>query len=915
MHRSVFVASLIAFIASFCTLVIELVAGRIMAPYVGVSLYTWTSIIGVVLAGISLGAYLGGLLADRFPRYSTLALLFLLSGLLTFTIQPVVDRVGVSSLLPGGDTTPTFILRIVLLTTYVFLLPAIVLGMISPLVVKLSVNNLKTSGNVVGKIYAYSTLGSILGTFVTGFFLIEALGVKQILATVGWILIFSAPLCAILLSGFRTVDDRISLLRVAAFWLFFGAVVLMVQAYVRWEYWTSQQFDPGLASIQKVLFQRDKLLALAGDVDQDGKNLLDKARSVHVTFLLALGGGLAALLTCGILWRMSIDNRKTVASASAPSWEEDSRTEPIDPFAAPKEENVQAKRAILLAGVATFVASFCILAIEVVAGRILAPYVGVSLYTWTSIIGVVLLGISLGAYVGGIVADRFPRPSTLGVIFFLSGMATLTIPFIIDKVADGDFVRIVADYYGLRSHYNITVPFLVRILLATMAVFLLPAFLLGMISPIVVKLSIDDLQKAGDTVGKIYAFSTLGAILGTFLTGFLLIEWLGTRTILYAVAAILMVMAPVFGGLFRDNVVSRRALLGICTVLLVAALVGCSLQRQVLATPRDLTKDKTTYNNGEWSEPFFYKESDYYTLKISNDGKKDRDSGKLIPIRTLMLDHLVHSYTHMGDPEYLKYDYLTIYKELVEWQRSRRPAHRYLFIGGGGYTLPRYFDKTDSKAEIDVVEIDPWVTKVANEHLGINDTRIRSFNQDGRWFAMNCKDKYDFVFGDAFNDLSIPYHLTTVEFNRHVKNLLTPDGMFMALVIDSVKDGEFLPSYLKTLQAAFGEDNVRLITIYEQDLDDIPHETCIIVASQQPLDFEEFKRYLKDYGEEYARAKGEQYHRVSNVVPLKRLKDYLGDVKRRGRPPMVLTDDYVPADNLIAKVFHERYSFEKRGAK
>src|SRR4030042_3212391 len=167
MRREVIKANIIVFIASFCTLVIELVAGRIMAPYVGVSLYTWTSIIGVVLAGISIGAYLGGLIADRFPRPSTLGWLLLISGLGAFTISPLTNLVG------GSEFHTSLMVRILLMTTFIFFVPSCLLGMISPVAVKLALKNLEKTGNVVGKIYAFSTLGSILGTFATGIFLIS----------------------------------------------------------------------------------------------------------------------------------------------------------------------------------------------------------------------------------------------------------------------------------------------------------------------------------------------------------------------------------------------------------------------------------------------------------------------------------------------------------------------------------------------------------------------------------------------------------------------------------------------------------------------------------------------------------------------------------------------------------------------
>src|SRR4030043_1657803 len=187
MQKEVIKANIVVFIASFCTLVIELVAGRIMAPYVGVSLYTWTSIIGVVLAGISIGAYLGGRMADRYPRSLTLGWLLFLSGLGAFSISPLTNLVG------GAQFQTSLMTRILLITTIIFFIPSCLLGMISPVVVKLTLNNLEQTGNVVGKIYAFSTLGSILGTFATGFFLISWMGTRNILLLMAAILIVSSP--------------------------------------------------------------------------------------------------------------------------------------------------------------------------------------------------------------------------------------------------------------------------------------------------------------------------------------------------------------------------------------------------------------------------------------------------------------------------------------------------------------------------------------------------------------------------------------------------------------------------------------------------------------------------------------------------------------------------------------------------
>src|SRR5215212_2976440 len=186
-------ASLVAFIASFCTLVIELVAGRVLAPYVGVSLYTWTSIIGVVLAGISAGSWAGGWLADRRPAPSSLGWLLVAAGLLSILIAPATAYLAADDgMLTRLGIATSLLQRVVVLSFVLFFLPSFFLGMISPVAVKLAVRELDTAGSVVGRIYALSTLGSIAGTFVTGFWLVARFGTRATLVGVGVVLIASA---------------------------------------------------------------------------------------------------------------------------------------------------------------------------------------------------------------------------------------------------------------------------------------------------------------------------------------------------------------------------------------------------------------------------------------------------------------------------------------------------------------------------------------------------------------------------------------------------------------------------------------------------------------------------------------------------------------------------------------------------
>jgi spermidine synthase len=544
------------------------------------------------------------------------------------------------------------------------------------------------------------------------------------------------------------------------------------------------------------------------------------------------------------------------------------------------------RREVAQANIVVFIASFCTLVIELVAGRILAPFVGVSLYTWTSIIGVVLAGISIGAYLGGLIADRYPRPSTLGWLLFLSGLGALSISPLTNLIGSSE----------------LQTSLMVRILLITTFIFFAPSCLLGMISPVVVKLTLNNLQKTGNIVGKIYAFSTLGSILGTFATGFFLISWMGTRTILLTQGIILIVCAPIFGGFFFHK---KMLILFFSLLALIMALVTVSLYAYTMIKPEEIPTPTSPFESLRSlcrhafrfpvdDDTTYFKESDYYTIRVKKDiGERDN------PLETLVLDHLIHSYSDLEDPFYLEYEYIRAYEEVVRWRARGNDAFRALFIGGGGYTFPRFLDAKYSKATMDVVEIDPEVTRVSQEYLGLSETkRVRSYNQDGRWFVMNCRDKesYDFIFGDTFNDLSVPYHLTTKEFAFLLKGLLKPHGLLLTNLIDNFKKGAFLPSYIRTLEEVFGKGNVNLIT-FSPDVDHIGISTMVVVASPQKLDLDDFTQTIQ-------RETGDA--RVSYVIPQEHLQQYLSE-----RYSVVLTDDYVPVDNLLAPVFEERFGYQR----
>ena len=513
------------------------------------------------------------------------------------------------------------------------------------------------------------------------------------------------------------------------------------------------------------------------------------------------------------------------------------------------------------AAVVVFIASFCTLVIELVAGRVLAPYVGVSLYTWTSIIGVVLAGISAGAYAGGWLADRRPAESTLGWLLLAAGVTAMLIAPATTFLAADD---------GLLTQYGIATTLLQRVVLLSFILFFLPSFFLGMISPVAVKIAVRDLATTGRTVGKIYAFSTLGSIAGTFTTGFFLIARFGTRATLIGTGAALIATALLLGSLFGKR---GRAL---AALVIAGALAYAGLWPGAVQPPQQDPLMQIGMQMGA-TGIVHYEESEYYTIQVERTVRDDTGG----PLHALHLDHLVHSYADPDDPAYLEYEYLRIFKDVVDWTARRKPVFRVLFIGGGGYTLPRLIEQQYPTAEIDVVEIDPAVTRVAYRFFGVaHQTSIRTVNEDARWYAMHTAAdgavEYDAIFIDAFNDLSVPYHLTTRELTAELRRLLTPDGALVANVIDDYANGRFLASYARTLESVFGPGNVAVVAETPEDVQSV-RSTFVVVASSE--------------------ARGIVAAASGHPVP--------------ARGGIVLTDDYAPVDNMLAPLFTARFVDEQ----
>jgi SAM-dependent methyltransferase len=474
-----------------------------------------------------------------------------------------------------------------------------------------------------------------------------------------------------------------------------------------------------------------------------------------------------------------------------------------------------------------FICSAAVLMLEILAGRLLAPYVGISLETYTSIIGTVLAGIAVGAWGGGKLADRIDPRRLLGPTVALGGVLSLfTVPL----------VRSFGDQSSEGGRG--------ATLFLAFTAFFLPAVVLSAVTPMVVKLQLHDLERTGGVVGRLSGISTFGALVGTFVTGFLLVATTPTSTVIYAIGGTLIVV-----GIGLSLWLARRD----SVVFVVIAVLGASA---------------ATIAAAGTSSPCQV-ESAYYCIRVEHD--LARPSGRI-----LWLDDLMHSYVDLSDPTFLEFDYVRSFSDAVAvaW-----PGHRALdalHVGGGGFTMPRYLAAEYPGTKSTVLEIDPSVLKTGRERLGLRTSdALRVRIGDARiGIRTRASDSADLVVGDAFGSLSVPWHLTTREFVADIDRVLRPGGIYIANVID-YPSFRFARAELATFRRQF--DWVAAIGP-QGSFDGLYGGNIVLVASDRRLDGAALRQRAVEHGDVVL--EGRALDRFVSNAP-------------------VIRDDYAPIDQWL----------------
>ncbi len=517
---------------------------------------------------------------------------------------------------------------------------------------------------------------------------------------------------------------------------------------------------------------------------------------------------------------------------------------------------------MLVPSVTVFFAGGCIMILELVASRLVAQDLGSSLYTWTSILGTVLGGLAVGAYLGGRLADRYHPRRALAVFFGLSSAACVAIVV---------WNNIVGDWAWLWR-----LPWPAHVFVHVALVLAAPSMLLGTISPVAVKGALDRGLAPGRTVGAIYAWAAAGALAGTFLTGFFLIPQFGCIIVIWAVGAALLAMALLYW-------VS-------CLALHLWALLFGALATIGMA-PADWAQEAGVgagLRAPEDPTVVYEDETSYGRVAVRRVSERPDQ-------RTFWEDQFKHSEMVMGDVTNLQCFYTKIYAALthgVGLQNSRSPA-RMMVIGGGGYAFPQYLQAQWPGSAVEVIEVDPGVTQAAQEAFGLEqNSAIETVNLDARGHiaqllrrdgSESVAGRYDFIYGDAIGDYSLPVHLLTREFHDQIAQLLNEKGVYLVNVIDTYESGRMLGAVVHTLEQTFPHvyvvgNRVRLTSL---------PDTFVVVATATRLEPAEM---LSEYSEH---------------APFWCLDEteiaYLQDKAER----RVLTDDHAPVENLLTPVVQQ----------
>jgi predicted membrane-bound spermidine synthase len=449
---------------------------------------------------------------------------------------------------------------------------------------------------------------------------------------------------------------------------------------------------------------------------------------------------------------------------------------------------------------AVFSSGMTTLAIELAASRLLGTVFGTSNLVWASIIGLILIYLTVGYFIGGRWADRSPYPTTMYTILawaaFLSGLVPFAARLVLLPAAD--------------AFDQLQVGVLLGSFVAVLVLFSLPITLLGTISPFAIRLAIKDPSLAGSTSGRIYAISTLGSFIGTFLPVLVFIPLVGTTLTFLLFSSFLLLVA--LGGLWL-TAGWRHALLWSWMLILLAMLAVIFTNRPLKNTPGQIYETESAYNYIQVLEV------DGFRLLRLNEGQG------------------IHSKWHPTQLDYAgPWEQFLVAPFFNAGGYGPERVQSMAIVGLAAGTLARQATQVFGDVAIDGYEIDPEIIRVGQEYFDMREPNINPIAQDGRLGLATSRRRYDLIAVDAYRPPYIPWHLTTREFFEVVRGRLTEDGVLAINVGRAPNDRRLIDGLTATLQSVFP-------SVYVMDIPDTFNS--VVYATNQPTQIADlYQNYL-----------------------------------------------------------------------
>ena len=482
---------------------------------------------------------------------------------------------------------------------------------------------------------------------------------------------------------------------------------------------------------------------------------------------------------------------------------------------------------------------------EIAAVRLLAPYFGASTVVWANTIGIVLVALSIGYWLGGRMADRNPQMRSLCLLALTAAGLLALVPFAADPMLD----------LAVDALDEISAGAFLGSLVGVLVLVAIPVLLLGAVSPYAIRLAVSSVEEAGTVAGRLYALSTAGSLVGTLLSALLFIPLVGTRRtfLIFALAIALIAVAGL-------RPVKRWALAPAAIAALIALPVG-TLKADTEGSGRVIHETDTEY---QYARVIEYDDGTR-TLEL-NEGQAQHSiceaecdpgpGGPRDPRSVLTGDvwdgHLV-----------------------LPFAARDEPPRRVAILGNAAGTTSRAYEEFFPGTRVDGVEIDPELSEIGREYFDMNNPRLHLYHEDARPFLRRIDANYDVISVDAYRQPYIPFYLTTVEFFETVRDRLAPGGV----LIVNAGHPEGQDELERVLTATIGEVFPHVAR------DPIEDTNTLIVASERPLSAERLRDAVPDLTPEL---------RGTALQAARRLEPRL-------RGGAVYTDDKAPVEWLIDK--------------